>query len=124
MEYYDLEARIKNKQQEETRLLKHLADSTGKLEDILAVERELTRVRGEIEQMQGRIRYLGNLSALSTVTLNVTEVRNYTPPVHPTFGNADRARTFNDSLVYSDRFRQGRGAPRRGRWAPRGCRSS
>jgi hypothetical protein len=57
-EYYDLEARIKNKQQEEMRLLKHLADSTGKLEDILAVERELTRVRGEVEQMQGRIKYL------------------------------------------------------------------
>src|SRR4051812_49495921 len=47
-EYYDLDARIANKQQEEKRLLKHLADSTGKLEDILAVERELSRVRGEI----------------------------------------------------------------------------
>lgn len=97
MEFYDLEARITNKQQEEKRLLKHLADSTGKLEDILAVERELTRVRGEIEQMQGRNRYLGNLSALSTVTLTVSEIRNYVPPVRPTFAG-QVARTFHESL--------------------------
>ena len=40
-EFVDIEARIRNKQEEEKRLLKHLSDSTGKLEDILAVEREI-----------------------------------------------------------------------------------
>ncbi len=84
-EYYDLDARITNKQQEEKRLQKHLDESTGKLEDILAVEREITRVRGEIEQAQGRIRYLGNLASLSTVTITATEVQDYKPPVRPTF---------------------------------------
>ncbi|MCA1685116.1 MAG: DUF4349 domain-containing protein [Planctomycetia bacterium] len=97
MEYHDLEARIANKQLEEKRLLKHLSDSTGKLEDILAVERELSRVRGEVEQMQGRTRYLGNLAAMSTVTLTVTEIRNYAPPVRPTFAG-QIARTFHESL--------------------------
>lgn len=96
-EFYDIEARILNKQQEEKRLLKHLADSTGKLEDILAVERELTRVRGEIEQMQGRIRYLANVSALSTVTISAVEIKDYTPPLAPTFAT-QIARTFNNSL--------------------------
>jgi hypothetical protein len=96
-EYYDVEARITNKQQEEKRLLKHLEESTGKLEDILKVEKELTRVRGEIEMMQGRIRYLANLSALSTVTITATEVRNYTPPVEPTFAT-QVARTFRRSV--------------------------
>ncbi len=96
-EYYDIEARIANKQQEEKRLLKHLSDSTGKLEDILAVERELTRVRGEIEQMQGRIRYLSNVTALSTITINATELADFTPPIRPTFG-AKVGRTFQDSV--------------------------
>jgi hypothetical protein len=96
-EYYDLEARIANKQEEEKRLLKHLADSTGKLEDILAVERELSRVRGEVEQMQGRLRYLANTTALSTVTITATEVKDYTPPVSPTFDTLI-ARTFRESV--------------------------
>ena len=47
---------------EEERLLKHLTDSTGKLEDILAVEKELSRVRTEVEQMQGQMRVLQDLT--------------------------------------------------------------
>src|SRR5262249_7057263 len=47
-EYYDLEANIKNKQVEEERLREHLKKSTGNLKDILAVEEQLSRVRGEI----------------------------------------------------------------------------
>jgi hypothetical protein len=84
-EFADLEARIRNKQEEEKRLLKHLADSTGKLEDILAVERELSRVRGEVEQMQGRLRFLANRADLSTVTITATEWKDYIPPAPITF---------------------------------------
>jgi hypothetical protein len=84
-EYFDLEARIKNKKVEEARLLKHLEQSTGKLEDILAVEREISRVRGEIEQHQGRLRLLANLTALTTVTITIQEIKNYVPPQTPTF---------------------------------------
>jgi hypothetical protein len=97
-EYYDIEARITNKQEEEKRLLKHLSDSTGKLEEILTVERELSRVRGEIEQAQGRIRLLSHLSALSTITITAVEIKNYTPPVSPTFPT-QIARTFALSVA-------------------------
>ena len=96
-EFYDIEARIKNKQEEEKRLLKHLADSTGKLDEILAVERELSRVRGEIETMQGRIRFLASSSDLSTLTITATEVEGFTPLVRPTFGT-EIARTFSHSV--------------------------
>ena len=85
-QYLDLEARIRNKREEEKRLLKHLADSTGKLEDILAVERELSRVRGEAEQMEGRLRFLADRSELSTVTIEANEWKDYKPPVAATFG--------------------------------------
>jgi hypothetical protein len=96
-EYVDIEARIRNKQEEEKRLLKHLSDSTGKLEDILSVERELSRVRGEIEQMQGRLRFLANRAELSTITITASEFRNYTPPV-PTALPAQIGHTFFGSL--------------------------
>ncbi len=78
-EYYDVEARIRIKKEEETRLLKHLEESTGKLVDILAVEKELSRVRGEVEQMEGRMRVLKDLTTLTTVNLKVEEIKQYVP---------------------------------------------
>lgn len=84
-EFYDIEARIRNKQQEEQRLLELLADATGKLEEVLAVERELSRVRGEIEQAQGRLRMLKDVTELTTVTVTVTEIENYVPEAAPTY---------------------------------------
>ena len=84
-EYYDVEARIHNKKQEEERLLKLLSEATGKLEEILAVERELSRVRGEIEQTQGRLRVLRDLTELTTVTVNIAEIRGYVPEQSPTY---------------------------------------
>ena len=85
-EYYDIEARIRNKQTEEQRLISILEERPGKLDDILQVEKEITRVRGEIEQMQGRLRVLQDLTSLSTITLTISEVQNYVPPEAPTFG--------------------------------------
>lgn len=79
-EYFDVEARIRNKTKEEERLLKLLDDRTGKLADVLEVERELSRVREETERMQGRMRVLADLTTLTTVELVVTEMRNYEPP--------------------------------------------
>lgn len=85
-EYFDLETRIRSKGVAEERLLKHLTDSTGKLDEILSVERELGRVRTEMEQMQGQMRILQDLTALSTVTITVQERRGYVPVESPSFG--------------------------------------
>jgi Domain of unknown function (DUF4349) len=96
-EYYDLETRTKNKKVEEQRLLKHLEKSTAKLEEILAVEREISRVRGEIEQQEGRLRLLANLTALTTVSITLQENKNYVPPQAPAF-TASISSTFSGSI--------------------------
>jgi hypothetical protein len=84
-EYYDLDTRIRNKLREEERLREHLASNTGTLEEVLAVEKELSRVRTEVEQLQGQLRVLQDLTALSTVTLNIREIQGYVPVESPTF---------------------------------------
>ncbi|MEO6811410.1 MAG: DUF4349 domain-containing protein [Isosphaeraceae bacterium] len=96
-EFFDLEARIKNKQVEEGRLVKHLEESTGKLKEILDVEKEISRVRGEIERFEGRRKLLANLTSLTTVTINVREVREYVPATSPTFA-ALITRRFQSSI--------------------------
>ena len=85
-EYVDLEARIRSKKQLEERILELLADNKGEIKDVIEVERELSRVRTEIEQMEGRLRYLTDRTKLTTVTLNVREEQDYTPPQAPGFG--------------------------------------
>ena len=75
-EVANVESHVKNKKAEEQRLLKHLDKSTGNLQDILAVERELTRVRGEIEQQERKLRVLQNQTAMATVTIAMNEIRS------------------------------------------------
>jgi hypothetical protein len=84
-EYYDVEARIRNKQQEEARLLRLLDDRTAKLEEVLSVEREISRVRGEVEQWQARLRVLSNLTELATLTVRIEEFQGYRPETSATF---------------------------------------
>lgn len=96
-EFYDVEARLRNKRVEENRLIEHLKNTTAKLADILLVEREISRVRGEIEQMQGRLRVLADLTALTTVTVTLNEIKDYVPPAPPTFAT-QIARSFSSSL--------------------------
>lgn len=84
-QFYDMEARIANKKVEESRLVKLLQEETGKLKDILDVEREISRVREEVERMQSQVRQWASLSSLSTITLTVNEYREYKPAQAPTF---------------------------------------
>jgi hypothetical protein len=73
-EYVDLNARLTNERRTEAELLELLESrsETGKTQDILEVHRELSTVRAQIEQIEGRMRYLGNLSDMATVQITVT----------------------------------------------------
>lgn len=72
-EYVDVSARVANARRLEARLVDLLATRTGKLSDVLAVERELARVREEIERYEGRLRYLESRSAVSTLAVTMHE---------------------------------------------------
>ena len=72
-EFVDVTARVSNAKKLEERILNLLATRTGKIEDVLNVERELARVREEIERYEGRIRYLKSQVSMSTLTVTVFE---------------------------------------------------
>ena len=72
-EFVDVTARVQNSRRLEERLISLLANRTGKLDEVLRVERELARVREEIERYEGRLRYLSVRVAMSTLTISVHE---------------------------------------------------
>jgi len=72
-EFVDVTARVNNAKRLEERLISLLANRTGKLDEVLRVERELARVREEIERYEGRLRYLTSRVAMSTLSITVHE---------------------------------------------------
>ncbi|OBZ16671.1 DUF4349 domain-containing protein [Bacillus sp. FJAT-26390] len=69
-EYVDLESRLKARQLVETRLLA-MMDGAVKADDLLKFSAQLSEVQLEIERIKGRIRYLDNNVAFSTVELRL-----------------------------------------------------
>jgi hypothetical protein len=77
-ELVDDTARLKNLRAEEA-ALQGIMNRAGKIPEVLEVARELARVRGDIESTQGRLNYLQQQVAFSTVTLTLTEENLTTP---------------------------------------------
>lgn len=96
-EFYDVQARLKTKKVEEARLVELLQKATGKLTEVLQVEKELSRIREEIEQIEGRLRFLTNQTDLSTITVTINEVKQFRPAGPPSLSN-DISRTFTESI--------------------------
>ena len=69
-EFTDLQARLRNLQATEAKLLS-LLNETRTVNDTLQVQRELSNVRGQIEQLQGRIQYLERTTATSLITVTL-----------------------------------------------------
>lgn len=72
-QYVDTDARLRNLTETETRLRALLQDHGGELSSILEVEREITRVRGDIEALTAQLQQLDERVALSTVHLGLRE---------------------------------------------------
>src|SRR5947207_3456483 len=71
--YFDTDARLKNAHVMEQRLIDMLNVKTGKVADLLQVEKELGRVREEIEKMQGELKYWDSQVQFATVTISLAE---------------------------------------------------
>lgn len=87
-EYVDLQARIATQQEHEARLRQILSQAKD-LEDLIRLEQALSQVRGEIESMTGRLNFLKDQVEMSTVTLDLVEVKAGEPQKTP--GTGQRA---------------------------------
>ncbi|KYC45796.1 MAG: hypothetical protein APG12_00776 [Candidatus Methanofastidiosum methylothiophilum] len=71
-EYVDLQARLKNLRNQEKRY-NELLIMAKDVQDVLAIEVQLGRIRGEIESYEGRIKYLDNTTSFGTFYINIYE---------------------------------------------------
>lgn len=73
-EFIDIQARLKAKKALEDQFIEIMKRSNS-VEDALNVQRELANVRGEIEQIEGRMRFLENQASLSTINITIQTPR-------------------------------------------------
>lgn len=76
-EFVDLNARLKAKRELERRYLELLKQARN-VEEMLDIERELSKIREEIEAKEGRLNYLKDKVALSTISIQVYKYTNET----------------------------------------------
>lgn len=69
-EFVDIQAQIRNLKATEEQFLNIMRQAV-KIEDILAVQRELTNVRAQIENLEGRKKYLTQSAAMSSITVHL-----------------------------------------------------
>jgi len=87
-EHVDLSARLENLRAEEARL-REFFDAAKSVEDMLSIERELARVRGEIESLDAQVSYLERQAAMATVTIELTEPASIVRPGGDDWGFRD-----------------------------------
>ena len=106
--YYDLKAHIQNDQAEEEALRKLMVEKseTGKLEDLLAVRRELRELRGKIDSQQGQMQRWDKEVAMATVVVQIQDRKDYVPTTSPSFGTSI-SRTFAGSTEALAAFGRG-----------------
>jgi hypothetical protein len=73
---------LRNLQATEQRMLA-LMQKAVTLEDTLSLDRELRQIQGQIEQIQGRINFLGKRSEMSTITVGLSPDAIPEEPVTP-----------------------------------------
>jgi len=78
-EYVDLEAQLSNLQATEAQYLV-LLEKAETVEEMLKVQKELSSVRGQIEQIEGRMKYLEQTSETSLIEVILQETEGLAEP--------------------------------------------
>ena len=97
-QYVDLNARLSNSRNTEQRLVEVLNQRTGKMADILAVENEIARVRGEIEQMEAERKNIEHRVAYAELQVELKEEYKAALNVTPPSGAAQLRNSFVEGL--------------------------
>jgi hypothetical protein len=85
-EFVDLESQVRNLEATETELRALLItarQNSKRASDVLEVHQQLTIIRGQIEQARGRMRYLSQVAAMSSISLDVLPDAIAQPVVEP-----------------------------------------
>lgn len=69
-EYVDLDSDLRNLQSAEAAIIR-LMDRAQRIEDVLALQRELRGLRAQIERIQGRKRFLERRSEMATISVSL-----------------------------------------------------
>ena len=85
-QYVDLQARLTNARNTEQRLTDLLRERTGKLPEVVEVEREISRVREEIERMQAQQKDMNNKVQFATIQVSMSE--EYRAEIEPSSPSA------------------------------------
>ena len=93
-EYVDIAARVENAHRLEARLIGLLANRTGKLQEVLSVERELARCARRSSATRVGMRFLRSRVALSTLTITVHE---RAPIITPVAGDGPIVMAFREA---------------------------
>jgi len=81
-QYVDTEARLKNLRASEEQFVAIMKQAV-KVEEVLQVQQQLERVRGQIEQAQGRMQYLERSAKLATFSVTVSADEEDLPLIDP-----------------------------------------
>lgn len=84
-QHVDLSARLENLRAQEARL-RDFFDAATNVTEMLAIEEELGRIRGEIESLDAQITYLERQAAMATVSIELTEPADVVSPPGESWG--------------------------------------
>lgn len=85
-EYVDLESQLRNLEATEIELrelMTGIRKNAKRAQEVLEMHQQLNAIRGQIEQIKGRMRYLGSVASMSTVSLEIAPDLIAQPVVEP-----------------------------------------